>query len=639
MNQAVPFKNHWKEQRLFLSRLIAAGIIILLSTGVLVSRLFQLQIVEHQQFAAMSQGNRLRIEPLAPTRGLIFDRNGIVLAENLPTWELVLIPEEVADLDVALDALEALGLVDPDDRNGLTELVRSHRGFERVKLRNLTEEEAARFAVRRHHFPGVDIREGLVRSYPYGEAVAHALGYVASISPADLRRIERSEYAASSNIGKTGVERSYEQLLHGVVGYRQQVVNAPGRVLFDPAANTGLAGAGASPTGLETKWPIPGDNLILAIDIRLQLAAAAAMEGVRGAVVAIDPTNGDVLTFFSAPSFDLNRFPTGLSRTDLRALTTDSDEPLFNRALAGTYPPGSVIKPFLALAALDYGVVDADHEIMCPGYFMLPGQSRRYRDWKPQGHGRMDLHQAIIESCDVYFYQLAVTLEIDSIAQFLRTFGFGAATGLDISGEARGIVPSREWKRSRFARPEEQIWFPGETVITGIGQGFTLVTPLQLAHANATLASRGKPFQPRLVIGTENGMTGEVILLEPRAQLTLDLDDADWQRIHDAMLGVTEDIGGSAREVMAGTAYRVAGKTGTAQVYSLAQDEEYDEENLDERLRDHGLFLAYAPAEAPSISLAVVVENRGGGSRTAAPIARQILDVYFTEAEYVARQL
>ncbi len=638
MNQAVPFKNHWKEQRLFLSRLIAAGIIILLFTGVLVSRLFQLQIVEYEQFAAMSQGNRLRIEPLAPTRGLIFDRNGIVLAENLPTWELVLIPEEVADLDVALDALEALGLVDPDDRNGLTELVRSHRGFERVKLRNLTEEEAARFAVRRHHFPGVDIREGLVRSYPYGEAVAHALGYVASISPADLRRIERSEYAASSNIGKTGVERSYEQLLHGVVGYRQQVVNAPGRVLFDPAANTGLAGAGASPTGLETKWPIPGDNLILAIDIRLQLAAAAAMEGVRGAVVAIDPTNGDVLTFFSAPSFDLNRFPTGLSRTDLRALTTDSDEPLFNRALAGTYPPGSVIKPFLALAALDYGVVDADHEIMCPGYFMLPGQSRRYRDWKPQGHGRMDLHQAIIESCDVYFYQLAVTLEIDSIAQFLRTFGFGAATGLDISGEARGIVPSREWKRSRFARPEEQIWFPGETVITGIGQGFTLVTPLQLAHANATLASRGKPFQPRLVIGTENGMTGEVILLEPRAQLTLDLDDADWQRIHDAMLGVTEDIGGSAREVMAGTAYRVAGKTGTVQVYSLAQDEEYDEENLEERLRDHGLFLAYAPAEAPSISLAVVVENRGGGSRTAAPIARQILDVYFTGAEYVARQ-
>lgn len=638
MNQAVPFKNHWKEQRLFLSRLIAAGIIILLFTGVLVSRLFQLQIVEHQQFAAMSQGNRLRIEPLAPTRGLIFDRNGVVLAENLPTWELVVIPEEVADLDVALDALEALGLVDPDDRNGLTELVRSHRGFERVKLRNLTEEEAARFAVRRHHFPGVDIREGLVRSYPYGEAVAHALGYVASISPADLRRIERSEYAASSNIGKTGVERSYEQLLHGVVGYRQQVVNAPGRVLFDPAANTGLAGAGASPTGLETKWPIPGDNLILAIDIRLQLAAAAAMEGVRGAVVAIDPTNGDVLTFFSAPSFDLNRFPTGLSRTDLRALTTDSDEPLFNRALAGTYPPGSVIKPFLALAALDYGVVDADHEIMCPGYFMLPGQSRRYRDWKPQGHGRMDLHQAIIESCDVYFYQLAVTLEIDSIDQFLRSFGFGAATGLDISGEARGIVPSREWKRSRFARPEEQIWFPGETVITGIGQGFTLVTPLQLAHANATLASRGKPFQPRLVIGTENGMTGEVILLEPRAQLTLDLDDADWQRIHDAMLGVTEDIRGSAREVMAGTAYRVAGKTGTVQVYSLAQDEEYDEENLEERLRDHGLFLAYAPAEAPSISLAVVVENRGGGSRTAAPIARQILDVYFTGAEYVARQ-
>ena len=424
MNRAVKFKDHWKEQRLFLSRLIIAAIMIVLLTGVLVSRLFQLQIVEHQQFTAMSQGNRLRIEPLAPTRGLIFDRNGVVLAENLPTWELVIIPEEVADLDSTLDALEALGLVDPDDRDSLIELVRSRRGFERVRLRNLSEEEAARFAVRRHHYPGVDIREGLVRHYPYGEAAAHALGYVASISPADLQRIERAEYAASFTIGKTGVERSYEQALHGAVGYRQQVVNAPGRVLFDPATNTGLADAGDSEMGLETKWPVPGDNLILALDIRLQLAAEEAMEGVRGAAIAIDPASGDILALVSAPSFDLNRFPTGLSQADFGALNTDPDKPLFNRALAGTYPPGSVVKPFLGLAALDYGAVDPDHQILCPGYFQLPGHSRRYRDWKPEGHGLMDLHQAIVESCDVYYYQLAVRLEIDSIDQFLRRFGF-----------------------------------------------------------------------------------------------------------------------------------------------------------------------------------------------------------------------
>jgi penicillin-binding protein 2 len=637
MNQAVPFKDHWKEQRLVLSRLIAAAVVIFLLTSVLVGRLFQLQIVEHQQFADLSQGNRLRIEALPPTRGLIFDRNGVVLAENLPTWELVIIPEEVADLDDALGALEKLGLVDPDERADITELVRSHRGFERVILRNLSEEEAARFAVRRHHFPGVDIREGLVRHYPYGAAAAHALGYVARISPADLERIERSEYAGSFNIGKTGVERSYEQVLHGAVGYRQQVVNAQGRVLLDPAASIGSAEESDSQAGLETRWPTPGDNLVLALDIRLQLVAEEAMEGMRGAAVAIDPATGDVLALVSTPSFDLNRFSTGLSQADFRSLNTDRDKPLFNRAIAGSYPPGSVVKPFLGLAALEYGVVDADHRAMCPGYFVLPGHSHRYRDWKRQGHGLMDLHQAIVESCDVYYYQLAVKLGIDAIDQFLSSFGFGAATGLDIRGETRGVVPSRDWKRQNFSRREDQVWFPGETVITGIGQGFTLFTPLQLAHATATLAVRGTRFQPRLVIGTEDGVTGQVSMREPQAQPEIEIDDEYWQRIHDAMIGVAEEVGGSARTVMSGTAYRVAGKTGTAQVFSLAQDEEYDAETIAEELRDHGLFIAFAPVEAPSIAVAVVVENRGGGSRTAAPVARRILDTYFQDTEYVDR--
>ena len=635
MNQAVPFKDHWKEQRLFLSRLIAAAVVILLLTSVLVGRLFQLQVVEHQQFADLSQGNRLRIEALPPTRGLIFDRNGVVLAENLPTWELIVIPEEVEDLDNTLDALEKLGLVDPDERADLTELVRSHRGFERVILRNLSEEEAAQFSVRRHHFPGVDLREGLVRHYPYGTAAAHALGYVSRISPADLERIERSEYAGSSNIGKTGVERSYEQVLHGAVGYRQQVVNAQGRVLLDPAASIGSAEASDSQAGLETRWPTPGDNLVLALDIRLQLVAEEEMEGMRGAAIAIDPATGDVLALVSTPSFDLNRFSTGLSQADFRSLNTDPDKPLFNRALAGSYPPGSVVKPFLGLAALEYGVVDADHRAMCPGYFVLPGHSHRYRDWKRQGHGLMDLHQAIVESCDVYYYQLAVKLGIDAIDQFLSSFGFGAATGLDILGETRGVVPSRDWKRQNFSRREDQVWFPGETVITGIGQGFTLFTPLQLAHATATLAVRGTRFQPRLVIGTEDGVTGQVSMLEPQAQPAIEIDDDHWQRVHDAMIGVTEEVGGSARTVMRGTAYRVAGKTGTAQVFSLEQDEEYDAETIADELRDHGLFIAFAPVEAPSIAVAVVVENRGGGSRTAAPVARRILDTYFQDTEYV----
>ena len=635
MNQSLPFKDHWKEQRLFLSRLIAAVVVILLLTSVLVGRLFQLQVVEHQQFADLSQGNRLRIEALPPTRGLIFDRNGVVLAENLPTWELIVIPEEIADLDDALDALETLGLVDPDERADLTKLVRSHRGFERVILRNLSEEEAARFSVRRHHFPGVDIREGLVRHYPYGTAAAHALGYVARISPADLERIERSEYAGSSNIGKTGVERSYEQVLHGAVGYRQQVVNAQGRVLLDPAASIESAEASESQAGLETRWPTPGDNLVLALDIRLQLVIEEAMEGLRGAAVAIDPATGDVLALVSVPSFDLNRFPTGLSQAGFRSLNTDRDKPLFNRALAGNYPPGSVVKPFLGLAALEYGVVDADHRAMCPGYFVLPGHSHRYRDWKRQGHGLMDLHQAIVESCDVYYYQLAVKLGIDAIDQFLSSFGFGGATGLDILGETRGVVPSRDWKRQNFSRREDQVWFPGETVITGIGQGFTLFTPLQLAHATATLAVRGTRFQPRLVIGTEDGVTGQVSMLEPQAQPEIEIDDEHWQRVHDAMIGVTEEVGGSARTVMRGTAYRVAGKTGTAQVFSLEQDEEYDAETIADDLRDHGLFIAFAPVEAPSIAVAVVVENRGGGSVTAAPVARRILDTYFQDAEYV----
>jgi len=627
-------KDHWQEQKLFLSRIIAAAIIVLLLSGLLVARLVQLQVVNYERFAELSQGNRFRIEPLPPNRGLIFDRNGLVIAENLPNWELVAIAEEIENLDTTLTQLETLGLVDPSEHNTLRDLVQSHRGFERVKLSNLTEEQAATFAVRRHRFAGVDIQEALARHYPFGEASAHAIGYVGSISLADLERIDRSDYAATSHIGKTGVERSYEAQLHGHVGYRQQVVNAQGRVLGDPAADAnGMAGLPPS------KSPVPGNNVVLSLDMRLQLATQAALGEVRGAVVAIDPRNGDVLALVSTPSFDPNRFAEGMSRQDFVALNTDPDKPLFNRALAGVYPPGSTVKPFIGLTALVHESIDPNKELYCPGEYRLPGQTHRYREGRGGVHGPTNLHVAIVRSCDVYFYQLALAIGIDNLANGLKAFGFGAPTGLDISGENPGIVPSPEWKKKQFKRREDQVWFPGETINTGVGQGYMLVTPLQLAHAEATLAARGVAHAPRLLMAVEDGVTREVTYSEPTPLPSVeDPTPEHWDFVRDAMVGVTAEPRGTARGAMVGTTYQVAGKTGTAQVFTVAQDEKYREADVDERLRDHGLFVAYAPAEAPRIALAVIVENGGGGARAAAPVARKVFDAYFAAEGYVARE-
>jgi penicillin-binding protein 2 len=632
-------KDHWQEQKLFLSRVIAAAVFVVLLSGVLVARLVQLQVVNYERFTELSQGNRFRIEPLPPNRGLIFDRNGRVIAENLPNWELVAIAEEIEDLESTLTQLEALELVDPSEHNTLRDLVRSHRGFERVKLSNLTEEQAARFAVRRHRFAGVDIQEALVRHYPFGEASAHAIGYVGSISPADLERIDRSDYAATSQIGKTGIERSYEAELHGHVGYRQQVVNAQGRVLFDPAAATQVAAANEMAGVPATKSPIPGNNVVLSLDMNLQLASQEALGELRGAVVAIDPRNGDVLALVSTPSFDPNRFAAGLSRQDFVALNTDIDKPLFNRALAGVYPPGSTVKPFIGLTALLHESIDPNKELHCPGEYRLPGFTHRYREGRGGVHGATNLHAAIVRSCDVYFYQLAIMIGIDDLANGLRAFGFGVPTGLDISGENPGIVPSREWKKKAFTRREDQVWYPGETINTGVGQGYMLVTPLQLAHAEATLAARGVAYAPRLMIGVENGMTGEVTYSEPNALPVVDDPTPEhWDFVRDSMIGVTAEPRGTARAAMDGTPYTVAGKTGTAQVFTVGQDEKYREAEVDERLRDHGLFVAYAPAEAPRIALAVIVENGGGGARAAAPVARKVFDAYFAAEGYVARE-
>ena len=627
---SLQFKDPWQEQRLFLSRVIAAGIIVLLLSGVLVTRLVQLQIVNYERFAELSQGNRYRIDPVPPTRGIIYDRNGVVIAENRPNWELVAIGEQIDNLDRTLRSLEQLGLVDRSEHDTLRKLVRSHRGFERVKLANLSEEQAATFAVRRHLFSGVDIQEALTRYYPFGEASAHAIGYVSSVSETDLERIDRSNYAGTSHIGKTGVERAYEDRLHGQVGYRQLVVNAQGRVMRtletdDPDVD------------FQSKAPVPGENLVVTLDMKLQLAAQEALADTRGAVVAIDPRSGDVLALVSTPSFDGNRFAEGLSRRDFVALNTDPDKPLFNRALAGTYPPGSTVKPFIALTALQHESVAPEHEIYCPGEWRLPGQTHRYREGRGGVHGNVDLHEAIVRSCDVYFYQLAIAIGIENLSNGLTAFGFGAPTGLDISGEQSGIVPSPDWKKRNFSRREDQVWFPGETVITGIGQGYMLVTPIQLASAGATLAARGTRFAPRLLLGTENGVTGEMTLLDPVALPTVeDHAPEHWQLVSDAMVGVTSDPKGTAHTQMNGAHYTVAGKTGTAQVIGIAQDQKYREEDIDERQRDHGLFVAFAPADAPRIALGIVVENGGGGSRAAAPVARKVLDAFFASENYVA---
>ena len=632
MRRQIQIRDRWKEQRLVTSRLLFTAILVVAMSGVLVWRLFHIQVSHHEAFAELAQGNRVRIEPLAPTRGLIFDRNGQLLAENLPAWELVAIPEEIVDLPASLQALEALELLDPAERGNLIDAVNSHRRFERVVLANLTESQAARFSARRHRFSGIDIREGLIRHYPYGDLTGHSIGYMGSISAEDMERIDRANYAATALIGISGVERSYQEELHGTVGFRQQLVNAQGRVLVDPAAVE--ASSESMPGNLDTRWPIPGVNLVVSLDIQLQLAAQRAMEGLRGAVVAIEPATGDVLALVSTPAFDPNRFASGLSYSGYRELETDPDKPLFNRALAGRYPPGSTVKPFLGLAAMNLNALNPDDPTFCGGHYSLPGQTHQYRDWRREGHGLVDLHQAVVESCDVYFYRLAVNIGIDAIDSSLRIFGFGDRTGIDIGGEIRGVVPSREWKRNNFSRREDQTWFPGETVISGIGQGYTTATPLQLAHATAVLAA-GARFRPRMAVAMQTAVSGDVVRIEPvRLDSLPEIDPRHWQRIREAMIGVIEDPSGTARLAMQRTPYRVAGKTGTAQVISLAQDEEYDEEALDERLRDHGLFIAFAPADNPTIAVAVVVENGGSGSGLPAQAARRILDAWLAAEDY-----
>jgi penicillin-binding protein 2 len=621
MSLFAPIKDHHSEQQMFIARVILSAVIGVILLGIVVVRLVQLQVLDYELFAEQSQGNRIRIEAVPPTRGLIFDRRGRVLAENLPAYQLELIPEQVPDIQDTLARLARIGLIGEEDIPRFNGLSQSGPRFKPITLRfRLSDDEIANFAVQRPRFPGVDLQPRLVRHYPDGELVAHAVGYVGALSTADLGRLDAAAYSGTSHTGKTGVENFNEKLLHGEVGFRQVVTNALGRQV--PAETRDY-----SDSAPESKSPVPGANLYLSLDLDLQRTAAAQLEGKRGAIVAIDPNNGEILALYSSPAFDPNAFATGMSLGEFNALQQDSDRPLFNRAVRGSYPPGSTIKPMLALAALEVGATNLTRRSVCIGWYSLPGSTHRYRDWRPQGHGSVDLHDAIQQSCDVYFYEISRDIGIDNMHYYLDQFGLGRKAGLDIVGESNGLVPSREWKRQAFKERADQVWFPGETIIASIGQGYLLATPVQLANATAALASRGKRFKPHLVAAFENPLTGKRTILAPErlpdVQIT---SEFNWDNVLAAMHDVMQSERGTARAVGLGAPYDMAGKSGTAQVFTIAQEEKYDESEIDERLRDHALFIAFAPFEAPEIAVAVIVENGSSGSGVAAPMARAIMD-------------
>lgn len=627
MRNAVRIKNPYIEQEIFFRRSAVAGFIIVALALALSVKLFQLQILKHDYYLELSQGNRVRLEPVPPARGLIRDRNGVVLADNLPAFQLELTLEELPldarkqpDLDGTLARLVEIKAIDAEDVLRLKRVISSRRSFEGVPIRQqLSDEEVARFAVHRHEFPGVEIQTRLTRNYRYGLIASHAIGYVGAISEQEVTRIDPGEYAGLSTIGKLGVELAYEAQLRGKAGFRQVLVNAQGRAVERQGAFT---------PKLEMRVPRAGDDLTLALDIRAQLAAETALSGMRGAVVALDPLSGDVIAFASTPNFDPNSFAKGISSKDYNDLATSIDRPLFNRALRGAYPPGSTVKPLVAIAGLETPGFDPTEKRYCKGFYTLPGSSHRYRDWKKDGHGSVDMHDAIAQSCDVYFYNVANTVGIERLSQLFTRFGLGAVTGIDVGGEKPGLVPSPEWKRRTFPRGDGQTWFPGETVIVGIGQGYLLATPLQLATVAAKIAARGHTFAPRMVTAIRDSRTGVNQQIPPRPVAVVQAAPASWDMVIGGMIGVTSFPNGTARMAWKGTPYTVAGKSGTAQVFSLGQNEKYDEKQIEERLRDHGIFIAFAPADKPRIAVAVLVENGRSGSGTAAPVARKVMDAY-----------
>jgi len=606
-------KNIGDESQLIRWRVYFAGYFMLFLLLFIVLRIFYLQVIMHDHFTTLSQHNRVKILPIPPIRGLIFSQDGILLAENRPSFSLELVPEQIDELKSVVDRLGEMISIKDTDISRFYGLLKKTRRFESVPLRyNLDENEVAKFAVNQHLFPGVDIKARLNRHYPLSTEIAHTIGYVGRIDEKDLKSLNASNYSGTNHTGKLGVEKAYEGILHGKVGYQQVEVNAQGRII----------------RVLDKTAPEPGKNLHLTLDLSLQRVAVEALQGKRGAIVAINPESGDVLAMVSSPSYDPNPFVNGIDPESYKQLLRSEDTPLVNRAMQGEYPPGSTIKPFLGFIALDSGVRKSADETWCPGWYTLQGNEHRYRDWKKHGHGQSNLKKALTESCDVYFYTLAYDLGIDRIYTGLRDFGFGQITDIDIGGESDALLPSRDWKQKVFG----QSWYPGETLILGIGQGYMLVTPLQLAEATATLASRGKMVRPHLVAEIRDPITDEVVSVPESVNRKISTKNpVYWDVIIDAMTDVVHGIRGTARRTGLNAGYRFAGKTGTAQVIGIAQDEEYEKDDVPDEFRDHALFIAFAPVESPKIAVAIIVENGGAGSRTAAPIARQLFDYYLIE--------
>jgi len=608
-------KNHERELRRFRVRVGIAGIAVLVAFGLLLARMIYLQVLQHDYYQTKAEDNRITIVPIPPNRGLILDRNGEVLSRNDSGYTLEISLSKVQNLEQTIDRLSGLVEIGPRDRSRFKKLMSETRRSDSLPIRTrLTDEEVARFAANRFRFPGVEIKARLFRYYPQGESASHVIGYIGRINEQDQERLEElgveANYRGTDTIGRRGIEASYQQDLHGTTGFEQLEIDAAGRGI----------------RVLSRTAPQPGDDVSLALDIRLQKVAEQAFGGRRGALVAIEPSTGAVLALVSEPGFDPNLFVDGIDPQSWDSLNDSPDRPLNDRAIAGLYPPGSTLKPYLALAALELGKRTPKSTIRDPGYFVFG--DRRFRDDKVGGHGVVDMYKSIVESCDTYYYMLANDLGIDAIARSLEPFGFGSRTGIDLDGEATGVLPSPEWKRKRFARRDQQKWYPGETISIGIGQGYNAYTPMQLALAVATLANGGAMYRPHLVDHIENPRTGERRYIQPQLERRLPLNEANLEFIKRAMAGVNREQDGTGARAFAGAQYTSGGKTGTAQVVALKQNEKYDEKNVAERHRDHSLFIAFAPLDSPKIALAVVVENGGFGARAAAPIARTVLDYY-----------
>jgi penicillin-binding protein 2 len=596
----------------FRFRIACAAGAVVLAFALLVGRFVFLQVFQHEYYTTRAEDNRISLVPIPPNRGIIEDRNGVVLARNYSAFTLEITPSKVEDLDETIDALGELVEIQPKDKRRFRKLLEESRSFESLPIRTrLSDEEVARFAANRYRFPGVEVKARLFRQYPLGPIAAHAIGYINRINKADLESIEEKEqssnYKGTEHIGKTGLEKTYEFQLHGETGYEKVETDAGGRAV----------------RSLSRTAPTPGSKLTLTLDVKLQEMAEKAFGDRRGALVAIEPATGGILALVSTPTFDPNLFIDGIRSEDWDQLNNSPDRPMVNRALNGAYPPGSTFKPFMALAALETGKRTPNQAIADPGFFTFGGHT--FRDDKKGGHGMVDMYKSIVQSCDTYYYMLANDLGIDAIARFMKPLGLGSRTGIDIDGESEGVLPSPEWKKKRFKRPEQQKWFGGETISIGIGQGYNAYTPIQLAQATATLANDGVLFRPHLVKYVTDSRTGVKTMIEPEPLRTLPWKQQNIDVVKKAMIGVNKE--GTGARTFAGAEYVSAGKTGTAQVFSL-KGADYKAHKLKQELRDHALFIAFAPADKPRIALAVLVENGGFGAQSAAPIARMVMDYY-----------